>query len=108
MVAPRLSWLVALVCCSATSAYDLTKVREPKGQLAVTLDLSVALSFPHDAPPVKDKKSPRNWVWTSHMKFRQPVAAITNGQLWKITRDAYDESECIFRELKPKEKRFSS
>lgn len=74
----------------------------------MTLDLSVALSFPHDAPPVKDKKSPRNWVWTSHMKFRQPVAAITNGQLWKITRDAYDESECIFRELKPKEKRFSS
>lgn len=33
----------------------------------------------------------RSLAWSSHIKFKSPVSAISDGQLWKIADDAYSE-----------------
>ncbi|RYP70472.1 hypothetical protein DL769_004961 [Monosporascus sp. CRB-8-3] len=92
MLAPNISLLLLGIACAFGKAYDLTKPLKPKGPLGVTLDYSLATAWPEPRDP-KDNKVFRNWVWTSHLQFKNPVSEITDGQLWKIARDAWDEAQ---------------
>lgn len=71
-------------------AYDVSKPKDPKGKLKVALDYSLATSWPE---PKDDKyDGARPWTWSSHIVFKDGVdKGITDGQLWKIARDAVDE-----------------
>ena len=93
MLVPKLSWLVLVVQCLTSLAYDISTVKKPQGQLGVTLDYSLAVSFPRDVA-AKQTNVKRNWVWSSHLTFKNPVSEITAGQMWKLAADAYAESKC--------------
>jgi hypothetical protein len=71
-------------------AYDVSRPKDPKGKLKVTLDYSLATSWPE---PKDDKfTGQRPWTWSSHIVFKEAVEkGITDGQLWQIARDAVDE-----------------
>lgn len=89
------AWLsLTIILCVFTTvidSYDLSQRRQPQGPLGVALDFSFATSFPVglDANP----QPRRNWMFSSHLTFAQPVNTITDGQLWQIARDAYAEIE---------------
>jgi len=71
-------------------AYDLSTPRRPLGPLGVTLDYSLGTTWP-TALSNTGPQVPRNWAWSSHLTFNQPVSQITDAQLWQIAFDAYNE-----------------
>ncbi|RYP45986.1 hypothetical protein DL768_007736 [Monosporascus sp. mg162] len=90
MLVPNISLLILGVFCAFGNGYDLSKPLKPRGPLGVTLDYSLATAWPEPRDP-KDNKVFRNWVWTSHIQFKNPVSEITDRQIWQIARDAWDE-----------------
>ncbi|RYO84489.1 hypothetical protein DL764_009321 [Monosporascus ibericus] len=90
MLVPKISLLLLRIACTFGKGYDITKPLRPKGPLGVTLDYSLATSWP-EPRDTKDSSVARNWVWTSHLQFKNPVSEITDRQLWQIARDAWDE-----------------
>jgi len=89
IVAP---WRLLLLLSAFIILVDSVNLKEklkPNGKLGVTLDYSFAISWPERIPanaPIK-----RNLLFSSHLKFSDLVLTITDGQLFKITLDAYDE-----------------
>ncbi|EEP82611.1 predicted protein [Uncinocarpus reesii 1704] len=79
-----------LVLSDVLLAYDISKKLAPQGPLGVTLDRSVAINFPKENDP-KDDTVYRSWLFSTHLKFKDPVSEISDGQLWQIARDAVDE-----------------
>ncbi|CDM28928.1 hypothetical protein DTO013E5_1263 [Penicillium roqueforti] len=71
-------------------AYDLTEAKMPLGPLKVTLDYGLATTWPTPMD-VNGPKVKRNWQFSTHMVFKNPVDEISDGQLWQIARDAVDE-----------------
>lgn len=71
--------------------YDISSPLDPKGKLGVTLDLSLALTSPQHT--TSDDNALRNWVYSSHLIFNGSISDITDGQLWQIATDAFQESE---------------
>lgn len=53
------------------------------------MDYSFASSFPVGLEANPQPR--RNWMFSSHLTFAQPVNSITDGQLWQIAHDAYAE-----------------
>jgi hypothetical protein len=93
MFTPNLFHLALIISCgSITATYDISADLAPAGPLGVTLDRSFALNWPTTTQP--DDEVPRNWMYSSHLTFTQPVATITDGQLWQMAIDAYNESMC--------------
>ncbi|RYP12543.1 hypothetical protein DL765_007245 [Monosporascus sp. GIB2] len=90
MLVPNISLPLLGIACTFGKGYDITKPLRPKGPLGVALDYSLATSWP-EPRDAKDSSVARNWVWTSHLQFKNPVSAITDRQLWQIARDALDE-----------------
>ncbi|RYO91661.1 hypothetical protein DL766_009223 [Monosporascus sp. MC13-8B] len=90
MLVPNISLLLLGIACIFGKGYDITKPLRPKGPLGVTLDYSLATSWPEPRDP-KDSSVARNWVWTSHLQFKNPVSEITDRQIWQIARDAWDK-----------------
>lgn len=82
-----LFWQI-LVC--ALHAYDLSTAKRPQGPLGVTLDYSLATTWPDTVGNGGDQ-SPRSFIWTSHLTFVNPVSEIRDGQLWQLALDAYAE-----------------
>jgi len=101
MIIPSLQgfpWLVLVISCtfnSVLNAYDITRRLKPQGPLGVTLDYSMATSWP--TPIDVTSQVNRNWMWSSHITFASPVrpvggvGGISDPQLWQIVRDAYKE-----------------
>lgn len=90
-----LSWLSLLLLgllIGENEAYNLAKQLKPQGPLGVTLDYSLALAWP-TAVPGKASNVKRTWMFSAHLSFREPVSAITDGQLWQIAADATKEME---------------
>jgi hypothetical protein len=84
---------LSLVLGCAVLAYDLDVRKRPKGELGVAIDISLALKWPEVPKGQSPNKpqSPRNWLLSSHITFNEEVSTITDGQLWKIAIDAYNE-----------------
>ncbi|CEL03923.1 hypothetical protein ASPCAL05060 [Aspergillus calidoustus] len=89
------------------NAYDLSRPLQAQGPLGVTLDYSLAMLWPEGVKP-EDTSSPRHWAFSSHLVFREPVESITDGQLWKIARDAATEMEADLRQYGISAKRMPS
>lgn len=91
---PSTSWLhLLVVLCSLNTlldAYDVSQEKPALGPLGVTLDYPLAIAFPDFQDP-NNANVPRNWAWSSHFEFAQPVSTITDGQLWSMALDAYKE-----------------
>lgn len=90
---PPLALLLLVIWCAFSTvlgAYDPTTRRKPQGPLGVALDFSFANNWPRELSN-SDTQTPRNWMWSSHITFKYPVSAITDGQLWQIATDAYKE-----------------
>ncbi|KAH7128005.1 hypothetical protein B0J13DRAFT_453729 [Dactylonectria estremocensis] len=87
---------LVLVVISAFSqvlnAYDISSKKGPQGSLGVTLDYSLATSWPEDKDPTKTQFE-RSWVFSSHITFANSVDGITDEQLWQVARDAVTEME---------------
>lgn len=87
--------IVLGICCMLSqvlaAGYDISKPLKPLGPLGVTLDYSLATAWPLDQEPSTGQKRSRNWMWSSHLTFGQPVESITDAQLWQIVIDAYNE-----------------
>ena len=81
---------VFIALCNA--AYDITRKIEPAGKLGVGLDLGLALSWPSNVD-ASENGIARGWVWHSHLIFKEDVSSITDGQLWQMALDAYDEAQ---------------
>lgn len=77
---------------SGLDAYDLAKPLAPKGSLKLTLDYSLATTWPTELVPLTRQVN-RNWVWSSHATFNGDVSQITDGQLWQLALNAFDEIE---------------
>jgi hypothetical protein len=95
MIASRLYQLIVLILCAFSTiiyAYDLKQRKEPKGALGVSLDYRFANSWPTEIQ-AKDKITRRNIVFSSHLKFDQPVSQLSVAQLWQIAIDAFNEME---------------
>jgi len=75
---------------SVLDAYDVSTRRNPQGPLGVTLDYSLAISWPEPQDPnINDVV--RNWMFSTHLEFKNDVTEITDEQLWQIARDAVNE-----------------
>jgi hypothetical protein len=77
--------------------YDLSVPKDPLGQLKVTLDYSLATTWPQPRD-VHINTVKRNWQFSSHIVFASRVGdsdeenpPVSDGQLWQIARDAVDE-----------------
>jgi hypothetical protein len=83
---------MTILCALSTvlNAYDISQKLPPQGPLGVALDYSLATAFPDIQDP-NNANVPRNWAWSSHLVFAQPVSTITDAQLWQIALDGYDE-----------------
>jgi hypothetical protein len=103
MVVPKLSWLIFAIYCTSSIAYNIATAKQPLGPLGVTLDYSLAVAFPENTLP-KSSSVPRNFVFSSHLMFQNPVSQIRPGQLWQIAIDAYRESKPSKRGGKHREK----
>lgn len=77
------------ILCFGSVAYDIEEAKLPQGPLGITLDRSLALSWPKERPA--SQQVARNWMWSSLLIFVEPVSHITDGQLWKMVTDAYEE-----------------
>ncbi|OQD78004.1 hypothetical protein PENANT_c101G01795 [Penicillium antarcticum] len=78
----------------ALGIYDLSVPKDPLGDLKVTVDYSAATTWPKE----QKANGRRAWQFSSHIIFANPVGnstnnhpAISDGQLWQISRDAVDE-----------------
>ncbi|PLB48818.1 hypothetical protein P170DRAFT_357810 [Aspergillus steynii IBT 23096] len=94
MIFPRGFQLLLILGCtlSLALAYDISKRLEPPGKLKVRLDFPLARTWPDEPENYNTDPQPaRTWFWSSHLKFKKPVEEITDGQLWKIALDAYNE-----------------
>jgi hypothetical protein len=90
MIVPRLVHLILVIWCAFSDGYDLSERKQPQGPLGITLDLGLARSWP---PSIDDRGSDaqRNWFYSSHLTFKEPVSTITDGQLWQMVDDALKE-----------------
>ena len=75
----------------ALGAYDISKPKDPLGNLKVTLDYSAATNWPKSIVGNMGNSVIRTWQYGSHIVFADSVSKISNGQLWQISRDAVDE-----------------
>jgi hypothetical protein len=73
-------------------AYDLSERLEPKGALKVRLDHDLAITWPNRLKK-KGKQIRRTFLWSTHLKFMNPVSEINDGQLWQMADDAYKEMQ---------------
>ena len=95
MIASRLYHLILVILCAFSTViyeYNLKDRKEPQGALGVRLDYEFANSWPNEIS-VKDKITRRNLVWSSHLKFSEPVSKLSVGQLWQIEIDAFREMD---------------
>jgi hypothetical protein len=93
MIFPNFYHLGLLIWCAlriVIHAYNLDERLEPQGPLGVRLDYNLATSWPEPLTK-KGKQVRRSFLWTSHLKFMEPVSKISDGQLWQMAYDAYDE-----------------
>lgn len=91
------AFLVALLSlCRLLNAADLSQKYEPQGPLKVRLDYELA------AKSTSDIEREHRWIFSTHLKFNEDVADITNGQLRKIAEDAYQEMTRDFLQYSPK------
>jgi hypothetical protein len=74
--------------------YDFSERKQPQGPLGIMLDYGLAKSWP---PSINDRgaEAQRNWFYSSHLTFKEPVSMITDGQLWQMARDALDEIPAV-------------
>lgn len=66
---------------------NLDRPLKPLGPLGVRLDYSFATAW----PPDRTVLTGRNYLWSSHLTFAKSVDSITDGQLWQLARDAFNE-----------------
>lgn len=95
MILPNFYHLGLLIWCALSiviHAYDLSKRLEPQGPLGVRLDYQLATTYPIDINN-KAKQIRRTFLWSSHLKFMEPVSQISDGQLWQMAHDAYNEDD---------------
>ncbi|KAK3940426.1 hypothetical protein QBC46DRAFT_434731 [Diplogelasinospora grovesii] len=71
-------------------AYDLSHALGPRGALGIALDYSLATLWPTDVNAASTNV-PRNWQFSTHLTFNGQVSQITDGQLWQIATDAFNE-----------------
>ncbi|GLA61967.1 hypothetical protein AtubIFM54640_002500 [Aspergillus tubingensis] len=101
---PRLSHFLLLFLFAFNSlvnaAYDINDgekdyAKEGDTALGIKLDLNFARTWPNVDP--KDSTVIRNWVFSSHLKFKGLVNDETNGiedeQLWQIALTGYNEMQ---------------
>ncbi|KAJ5464110.1 hypothetical protein N7475_007245 [Penicillium sp. IBT 31633x] len=85
----------AILCafCTVLNAYNLNtqRLESELSPLGVTLDFGFARNWPKAEDFDANPQPPRSWVWSSHLKFEKEVSEITDGQLWQIALDAYNE-----------------
>lgn len=83
-----ISWLLLLFLSPSACTFDPSHARPPLGPLGVTLDFVFATNWPTEAKA----SGSRNWSWSSHLVFTQPVHDIfTDRELWIIGWHAYQE-----------------
>lgn len=83
-------FFLTLVLC----AVDIGDEKAPQGDLQVALDYSLASTWPRRRGV--SSRDARNFFWSSHLTFNNPVSGIggiSDEQLWKIAFDAYNEIE---------------
>lgn len=79
-------------------AYDLTTEQET-GPLGIQLDLSIARSWPANAP-LEDNtvaQKQRSWVYASHIKFNEKtdIEHISDKQFTQLAFDAFKEMDSM-------------
>ncbi|KAJ5836208.1 hypothetical protein N7447_002234 [Penicillium robsamsonii] len=89
--------LVALAAFVAAKpppiTYDISKPKDPLGNLKVTLDYSAAITWPKSIVGNMANNIPRTWQYSSHIVFADTViykkdeegnkvAGISDGELW--------------------------
>ncbi len=85
-------WCLFILALSVWAAFDYRTPRhDAQGPLGVTLDYSLARSWPQEIPGPGQNPVPRNFVWTSHIVLNGPVSKLTDGQLWRIALGAWNE-----------------
>lgn len=77
----------ALVLSTVLGEPNFDKPLKPKGPLGIRLDYSFVTAW----PPDRTVQTGRNYMWSSHLTFSSSVDTITDGQLWQLARDAYNE-----------------
>ncbi|KAF4269361.1 hypothetical protein KXX13_001510 [Aspergillus fumigatus] len=94
MIVSRLFHLILVIWCAFSDGYDLSERKQPQGRLGITLDYGLARNWP---PSIDDRgaDTQRNWFYSSHLTFKEPVSTITDGQLWQMVRDALDEIPAV-------------
>lgn len=81
---------VLLAFSHVLDASNLEEKLPPEGQLGVRLDYELATMS-------KDQiDANHQWMFSSHLTFKEEVKSITDGQLTKIAIDAYKEMEADF------------
>lgn len=80
---------LALVLSTVLGLPNFDKPLNPKGRLGIRLDYSLVTAW----PPDRTAHTVRNFMWSSHLTFSSSVDTITDGQLWQLARDAYNEIE---------------
>jgi hypothetical protein len=93
MILPNFFSLGLLLWCAlsiGSHAYELSERLEPQGDLKVRLDYHLATSWPTPIDQ-KGQKIQRTFLWSSHLKFMEPVSKITDAQLWQMVRDGFAE-----------------
>ncbi|KAK3896774.1 hypothetical protein C8A05DRAFT_20327 [Staphylotrichum tortipilum] len=85
-------WCLFILALSVWADFDYRTPRhDGQGPLGVTLDYSLARSWPKEIPGKGQDPVARNFVWTSHIVLNGPVSRFTDGQLWRIALDAWNE-----------------
>lgn len=85
-------------------AAKLKNILEPKGDLGITLDYSLATSW--DAGKNAKGKDLNSWLFSSHLIFKYSVDDIKDEQLWQISKDAITEMDAsVDQYMIPKDQR---
>lgn len=88
----RFCLLIWLTLIFGSYAYDLSERLEPQGALKVRLDYDLAITWPNRLKK-KGRQIRRTFLWSTHLKFMNPVSEISDGQLWQMAADAYKEMQ---------------
>ncbi|KAK6840160.1 hypothetical protein PG987_006026 [Apiospora arundinis] len=93
--------LLSKLCCfllflSLVLAYDLSERRLLNGELGVELHYDFARFRPEGREDDNSASyKSRNWVYSSHLTFKDDVSSITDGQLRSIAHNAFDEMKQV-------------
>jgi hypothetical protein len=79
---------------------DLSKPIHELGPLGISLDYIAATTSGGKQKKRTGKRDIRNIVFTSFLKFNQPVSAFSDAQLFKMAEDAFNEMRANYDKYK--------